>query len=106
MVAVDHLSDAERCIKLLRSIGYEYVPEHEVSVPERRFFYKGYPPKEQHFHFYVIEQASDFWKNHLLFRDYLRNHPEAVKEYCRLKKTLAIKYCTDHEAHTIAKRRS
>ena len=103
MVAVTHLSDAERCIEPLRSIDYEYVPEHEVSIPERRYFRKGHPPKEQHYHLHMVERTSDFWKNHLLFRNYLRGHPEAVQEYCELKKMLAVKYCPHREAYTIAK---
>ena len=39
-VAVRHLADAEKCIEPLQSVGYEYVPEYEVSIPERRYFRK------------------------------------------------------------------
>lgn len=103
MVAVTHLSDAEKCIEPLRSIGYEYVPEYEASTPERRYFHKGHPPKEQHYHLHMVDRTSDFWKRHLLFRDYLRSHPEVAQEYCELKKSLAIRYGLDREAYTIAK---
>jgi len=40
MVGVSHLSDADKCIEPLESIGYEYVSEYEESMPERRYFTK------------------------------------------------------------------
>jgi len=103
MVAVDCLSDAEKCIVPLRSIGYEYVPRHEAVIPERRYFRKGHPPKEQHYHLHMVEFKSDFWKKHLLFRDYLRTHPKVAQQYYELKKTLAATHGSDHEAYTEAK---
>jgi Uncharacterized conserved protein len=32
VVAVNRLSDAEKCVKPLQRIGYEYQPEHETSM--------------------------------------------------------------------------
>ena len=103
MVAVHSLVDAEKCIKPLESIGYEYVPELEASLPERRYFHKGHPPKEQHYHLHMVELNGHLWKLQLLFRDYLRNHPETAREYFELKKRLAIKYGSDREGFTHAK---
>lgn len=103
MVAVSHLSDAEKCIEPLEHIGYDYVPEYEDSMPERRYFHKGEPPKEQHYHLHMVELACDFWKRHLLFRDYLRTHPEIAQEYYELKKRLANEYRSDREGYTDAK---
>lgn len=104
MVGIRKLIDAENCIVPLESIAYEYVPEYEVSIPERRYFRKG--PSEmpnKHFHLHMVEHGSDFWKRHLLFRDYLRTHPGAALEYCELKKRLASKYRLNREAYTEAK---
>ena len=103
IVAVNHLNDAERCIEPLATIGYEYVPEYEDEMAERRYFHKGKPPKEQHYHLHMVELTSDFWKRHLLFRDYLRTHPETAQEYFKLKKRLATKYRSDREEYTDAK---
>jgi GrpB-like predicted nucleotidyltransferase (UPF0157 family) len=103
LVAVNHLSGAEQCIEPLQSIGYEYVPEYEESVPERRYFHKGHPPKEQHYHLHMVELTSDFWKKHLLFRDHLRTHPKFAQKYYELKKRLALKYGSDREGYTEAK---
>ena len=103
IVAVNHLNDAEKCIEPLASIGYEYVPEYENSIPERRYFHRGKPPKEQHYHLHMVELTSDFWKKHLLFRDYLRTHPEEAREYYELKKRLATKFGSNREGYTTAK---
>ena len=103
LMAVNHLSDAEQCIEPLQSIGYEYVPEYEASIPERRYFHKGHPPKEQHYHLHMVELTSDFWKKHLLFRDHLRTHPKIAQKYHELKKRLALKYSSDREGYTEAK---
>ena len=103
MVAIDHLSDTEKCIEPLRSIGYKYVPEHEEEIPWRRFFNKGRPPKEQHYHLHMVQKGSGFWKRHLLFRDYLRMHPNVAQQYYHLKKELASKYGVNREAYTSAK---
>lgn len=54
LVAVSHLSDAKRCIEPLKMIGYEYQPRFEADIPERRFFGKGEPPKEQHYHLHMV----------------------------------------------------
>jgi len=102
-VAIKNLKDAHNCIGPLESIGYEYVPEYEESIRERRYFHKGKPPKEQHYHLHMVELSSDFWKRHLLFRDYLRTHPEVAQDYYELKKRLAREYGSDREGYTEAK---
>ena len=102
MIAVHHLTDAEKCIESLKSISYEYVPEFEDSFPERRFFWKG-PPKARKYHIHMVELTGDFWKRHLLFRDYLRSHPEVARKYHHLKKELAAKHGSDRDAYTDAK---
>lgn len=100
MVGVRRLADAQQCIVPLQRIGYEYVPEFEVSLPERRYFRKG-SPRTHHLH--TVEVGSDFWERHLLFRDHLRAHPEAAKAYGELKRDLAVRYGADREAYTEAK---
>ena len=103
LVAVNQLSDAENCIRPLETVGYEYRPEHEGQIPERRFFNKGKPPAEQHYHLHMVELTSAFWTRHLLFRDYLRRHPDVAQEYQNLKRQLAAEYTTNREGYTEAK---
>ncbi len=103
LVGVSCLSDAQLCMQPLESLGYKYQPEHEVTLPERRFFGKGEPPREQHYHLHMVEKGGEFWRRHLVFRDYLRSHPETSRQYCELKKKLASEYGSDREGYTEAK---
>lgn len=103
MIAVNSLSDADKCIEPLERIDYQYIPKHEAIMPNRRYFHKGKPLKEQHYHIHMVELTSNFWKRHLLFRDYLRRHPEVAQEYFRLKRRLAVEYGLDREGYTRSK---
>jgi GrpB-like predicted nucleotidyltransferase (UPF0157 family) len=104
MVGLRHLSDAEECIEPLRRIGYEYVPELEAEIPERRYFHKG-PSNvpEKHYHLHMVEMDGEFWNVQILFRDYLRTHSDRAREYFKLKKDLAAKHRLNREAYTEAK---
>ena len=104
MVGLCRLSDAEDCIEPLRRIGYEYVPELEAEIPERRYFHKG-PSNvpEKHYHLHMAEINSDFWNVQILFRDYLRTHSDSAQEYFELKKDLAAKHRFDREGYNEAK---
>lgn len=103
MAGVSSLSNADKCIEPLEGIGYDYFPEYEETMPERRYFQKGMFPKEQHYHLHMVELDSDFWRRHLLFRDYLRTHPGIAEQYYELKKKLAAEYGSDREGYTDAK---
>ncbi|MEM2905801.1 MAG: GrpB family protein [Candidatus Bathyarchaeia archaeon] len=46
---------------------------------------------------------SDFARKHLLFRDFLRSHPNTAREYYELKKSMAAKYGSDRRAYTGSK---
>lgn len=103
MIAVRRLADAESCIEPLTTIRYEYVPAHEAVMPERRYFHKGPSRGGRTHHLHMVEHDSDFWRRHLLFRDFLRTHPLEAQQYFRLKKELAERFGTDREAYTEAK---
>ncbi|MFC4403839.1 GrpB family protein [Gracilibacillus xinjiangensis] len=42
---------------------------------------------------------------HIFFRDYLNDHPEAAKEYGALKKKLAFTFPNDESAYTNEKKK-
>lgn len=83
-VLIEKREDADKFIKLLDRLSYRY--DKENSSGERHFFRKG-DPTEFHLSIAYADKGS-FWKRQLLFRDYLRNHPEARDEYARLKENL------------------
>ena len=51
----------------------------------------------------MLEITSKRWKNHILFRDYLREHPNKAKLYSELKWQLVQKYKHNREAYTDGK---
>jgi GrpB-like predicted nucleotidyltransferase (UPF0157 family) len=100
LAAVRTLGEVLARVEALKGIGYEYVPEYEAELPERRYFQKG-RPRTHHLH--VVEPQSEFWSRLLLFRDYLRAHPETAADYERLKRELAKTCGADREGYTNAK---
>ena len=102
MVGVAALSDAERCIGPMITLGYRYRPEMEDTMPERRYFTRGGVKGDSH-HLHMVQMGSPFWERHLLFRNYLRTHGEVAQEYQRLKLELAARYGTDRDGYSDAK---
>lgn len=102
MAGLRSLDDAPLCVTPLHRLGYVYVPRHEVIMPERRYFRRGSPGAGTH-HLHMVELGSDFWVEHLLFRDYLRAHPGAAGAYEALKRKLAAAHGPDRGAYTEAK---
>ncbi|WP_050614430.1 GrpB family protein [Bacillus testis] len=97
---VEDLEKANEFIEPLKQIGYEFV--HHEAFPERRFFRKGKWRAGTH-HLHIYEFEGEAWEKQLMFRDYLRNHQVALKEYSLLKKELAELYRSDRGSYTQAK---
>jgi len=70
-------------IRPLESLGYAY--KGEVNIPFRFYFSK---KSEIEFHLHVYASDSPEIELNLLFRDFLRSHPNACNEYTELKRTL------------------
>lgn len=102
MGALRSLEDAMQCVESLRAVGYEYVPEFEKALPMRRFFRRVEGGVATH-HLHLVKLESDFWREHLAFRDWLRSHPETADEYATLKRKLAERFRHDREGYTGAK---
>ena len=102
LVGIRRLEDAKACVGPLADIGYEYVPEYEAEIPDRRYFHKG-PAVARTHHLHMVEFGGAFWTRNLLFRDWLRTHPEDARRYAALKYDLARRYRDDREAYTDAK---
>ena len=102
MVGVPRLDAAQACIGPLEGIGYAYRQDLESTMPERRYFDKG-PPGARTFHLHLVEFGREFWMRHLLFRNFLRAHPDRAASYGSLKQELARTYTSDRDAYTDAK---
>ncbi|MEO8287786.1 MAG: GrpB family protein [Chloroflexota bacterium] len=83
----------EEAIAAIEALGYEHMGE--LGIPERHYFRKGVPRSHQ-VHSYSPGNVE--WEAHILFRDYLRSHPEAARRYEQLKRELAARH-TDVNAY-------
>ena len=85
-------------VAAFRQLGYEH--KGAYGIPGRNYFRRG-TPRTHHVH--LVSWSSEFWRDHLLFRDYLRAHPDIAREYDTIKRELAAMYLTDKENYTDAK---
>jgi GrpB-like predicted nucleotidyltransferase (UPF0157 family) len=88
----------EPYVPALRQAGYEHRGERGVSG--RQFFCRG-NPRTHHLH--LVEEGGVLWRGYLLFRDYLRTHAEAAREFADVKRALAARYSGDREGYMTAK---
>ena len=83
----------------LEGLGYVFRPDN----PERTKRYFRESPKERRTHIHVRRAGSWAEQFSLLFRDYLRTHPEDAGRYAALKHRLAAEYQQDRHGYTEAK---
>jgi GrpB-like predicted nucleotidyltransferase (UPF0157 family) len=92
-VVIKDYSVFDNVVIALEKIGYRH--EGNLGIPEREAFkYDGKEHLKKH-HLYVCPEDSEELKRHIAFRDYLRSHPDAVKEYSRIKEDGARMYPYD-----------
>jgi GrpB-like predicted nucleotidyltransferase (UPF0157 family) len=97
VVYVEKLPLSSEAKAALGTLGYE--DRGEAGIPGRAFFRTN--PRDRHLH--VVGFGNPFFASHLLFRSYLRAHPDAARRYETLKLSLAIKYPDDRASYTSAK---
>ena len=82
-------------ISSLEALDYLYCGE--LGIPGRYYFRRGMPRTHQ-IHSVLVD--SEFWKSHILFRDFLRAHPDAAQQYEALKRKLAVEFWSDRARYT------
>lgn len=102
LVGVRKIADSPAFIPALEGMGYDYIPRHEMIFPERRYLHRIVEGKHTH-HLHIVEPDSKFFKDQILFRDHLRNHPADAARYAELKYALAGKFQNNREAYTDGK---
>ena len=94
VVAVENMQAA---IQALAAIGY--IHEGDLGIAGREAFrYEGKEHLQTH-HLYVCPKDSQELKRHLLFRDYLKEHPELAREYGEIKQEAAKRFPDDIESY-------
>ncbi len=81
MVSVDDTEDEGAFVRALEGVGYEL----RVREPGHRMFRT--PARDVHVHIWTA--GSEDERRHLLFRDWLRSHPEERLSYEAKKRALA-----------------
>ncbi len=84
-------------IQKLESIGYHY--EGDLGIEGRYAFCYEVKPDLMLHHLYVCPQNSQELKRHICFRNYLRNHPEAVVKYSQVKSNAARLFPNDIDGY-------
>ena len=98
MLTVKNLEDAVECIAPLKQLGYFFLDYPQNT--DRRFFKKGFPRTH---HLHIVEQNSQSLREHLLFRDALRNSEPLCQEYAAIKTGLATRYKNDRATYSASK---
>ena len=81
----------------MESIGYTH--EGDLGIKGREAFkYVGKEHLRKH-HLYVCTKDATELKKHITFRDHLRSHPEAVREYSKVKEEGAKLYPEDIDGY-------
>lgn len=80
-------------IAAMEVLGYDHMGEY--GIPGRHYFRKSSPRR---YHVHAYSPGNPEWEAHILFRDYLRSHPDAARQYEELKRELAARH-TDGNAY-------
>ena len=101
MLAIPNLNVWEWIKEPLKKLGYEFRRDFRQEQGHI-LFVKG--PEENRTHYLKItELNSDFWTEHILFRDYLVNNPQYREEYQNLKEKLFGAHAGNREPYTKGK---
>jgi GrpB-like predicted nucleotidyltransferase (UPF0157 family) len=99
LVGVRSFDEAmQRCIEPMQGLGDVYIPEYASWLPGELFFRKG-PPGPWTHHVHLMETCHPRREAFLVFRDYLRTHPEAACAYANVKRGLAASSHDDIKAY-------
>ena len=94
------ISDRSKLNEVIEALGkLGYIHEGDLGIPGREAFgYEGREHLMKH-HLYVCAEDSGELKRHIAFRDWLRTHPDDVREYSRIKAEGAVLYPEDIDGY-------
>ena len=86
----------------LESLGY--IHQKDLGIPKREAFKETLDPiRLPPHHLYVCEADCYELQKHLVFRDFLRNHPEWVERFSQHKMELCVTHDNDRQAYMAGK---
>lgn len=96
-VVISDYSVFDCVVSRLKTIGYFH--EGNLGIKDREAFKYSDKPHLQTHHLYVCPQNSKELFRHIMFRDFLRNNPDAVKKYSEVKEKAAKLFPNDIEKY-------
>ena len=78
-------------------------PAYEAQVPHRQYFVRAAVHALPRVHLHAVVLGGALWRNHLAFRDALRQDAPLADQYTRLKTELAVSHAADKSAYPDAK---
>lgn len=107
-VTVASLEESAPAVSAVQALGYvkpmdraeDHAPPRQALPPEelRKYFLAG-PPTLRPVNLHVREDGRFNQRYPLLFRDYLRTHPDTAAAYATIKQQLARLHPDDYEAY-------
>ena len=96
-VVIRDYSVFDAVVQKLDAIGY--IHEGDLGIKDREAFKYADKPHLMTHHLYVCPRDSEELHRHIVFRDFLRENPEAVKEYSMVKEKAAALFPDEIEQY-------
>ena len=97
LAEVDDIKILDQLIPVFEKEGF--IARGENGIVGRRFFIKQATNGERLYHLHAFEKGNSEIDRHLIFRDYLRKHPEEANRYKNVKLIAAKKFPYDIESY-------
>ena len=99
LLEVANIRDLRTMNEVMKKAGY--VAKGECGISGREFCIKGGEKRHVHLHAFEVNHLEI--TRHVLFVEYLRQHPERALEYQRIKERAQAAYRTEPDRYTEAK---
>ena len=96
-VVIKDYSVFDEVVGRLAAIGY--IHEGNLGIKDREAFKYSDKPHLQKHHLYVCPQNSKELRRHITFRNFLKSHPEAVRQYGAVKEAAARLFPNDIDGY-------
>ncbi len=102
LAGVDSMDAVEALVPPLTGIGYLYLPEQNLILPERRWLMRQKDGHRTH-HLHLVTYQGEEWLRLLRFRDALLRDPALAARYAHLKTDLVGRFGGDRDTYTRSK---
>lgn len=106
-IGVKSLEVARDMKEKFEKLGYKHRPFTSDKIRDdlqwEELYVKGSESKRTHY-VHVSVHGGEHWEHDLIFRDYIREHPEEANRYEKLKQNLAAQYAENRGMYTKGKK--